>query len=536
MDKLSSSNVLSRGAFYKQHPWLPFVNLSLERRYLLENSYSFKLSSLKIAGFSVALGGLVLNTFLQDFLKACYLLSALAVLAVASTGNLRRQLALWMALVPILCESVDTVQQTLVAYLPTFAVCGVLMKDWRLCASSLCLSSILTLLQHTPSLASIGIAFGVYTCLSALIERDSREHWVKADIFRRKCLVHTDLFSTNESAVLVTTAKTLIIYQNKKARALVKRLQSTEFAKVDDFNALANKYGANDVLKKAVEQCLRGETVEFELILNHKVKDKSQFIGAYVTRVCPLSWNQANCVRISLADISTIHQQRSLTLLQTKETIMNLKLALRVVDTTYANNEPLISKDVFMLHSVHQSFLHVLSMQMFSMNFAEIAMARFNLKHEIIANIQASAYRALMRDVEIKLNYEANLPKVVIGDSDRVVQLFNTLLEFTAKQAKAKSTIQIVCECHVRPKQTENQSSTTMKLTFGFVTCQLSQDELRYLFEDSNRGKMPDVTQITQLYGIGIALFPLLLKVLSGRVLVCNMQESTVSRGYLAIL
>lgn len=434
------------GLACKQYPWLAFVDNGFERRYAVDSAKAYRLTRTSSLTFIPVLLAILLPVCKVSFAKAIILISGCGLAVLLLRGNFLRVMILLVALIPTLWETVETTEQTVLAFLPAFAIYGVLIKNWISCATCMCLSSIVTLLYHSPSLYSASLTIVIYSSLACFIERDFRDLWINYDTRRRDSLAHRNLFKAADNAVLIIKPDTTIVYANNRAKALVglmrPRHQSQQRNEL--LNTLIKKCGGDNTIQIAVDQCMKGESVEFELNLSHSSRGKIEALGTFLTQVSPLSWRQANCFRISMTDISSVKNQRQLALTQTKETISNMKIAMKNFEDSYSNKEPVILNDIYRLNSAHHSLLNLLNMQMQAMNIVELALTHFNLKHEIASKIEESAYRALMKDVEIRLTYEPNLPKYVIGDPERIGQIIKSLFDFASKQARAKSAIQLV--------------------------------------------------------------------------------------------
>jgi hypothetical protein len=511
-----------------QRPWLKFADESQETRYALDCAHPSRL--LKLLAKSGFVSVLLLLLSFTSLTMFCFTLAVLALTWVVHRGDLSKVAAVGMALVPGYVETVDSAERTLVVLLPSF-ICGLMLKDYMLSVACMGLAASLTLACHSACCLSVFSVALLYTALTSFVERDLRDIWVKMDSYRRAYQVHYDLFNNSKSAVLITKPDTEVVYLNAKAKSLA-RSMGNDLSQPIKLSSLICTTA--EALQKAVGRGLQGVTSELELDFSLLGNSSPKDVRVFLAKVSPISWRQANCVKVSLTDISSISQQRSLVLRQTKEVAGTLNLALRAIDAAYLAKESLMTNDIYRLYTMQHSLQSNLNYQMLRVRGVELTCSPFNLRQQVISKIEETAYKALLREVELRLTYELHLPRIVIGDAEKTAHLVKTLVEFASKQAKAKSTIQLTCEYHVSPMQTETVQTIRVKLTLSFTTTQLTQEHLSRVLAltDSDAS----LHELAELHGISMALLPNMLSAVSGNVLNCYIKEGAVNRAYISFM
>jgi hypothetical protein len=528
MANLPPSRLPHGNPSYLQKPWLKFADESLEKRYTLDCAHPSRL--LKLLAKPVFVSVLVLLLGLTSWTKLCFTLAVLATTWVVHRGELGKVAGVGMALVPVFLETVDSAERTVVVFLPSF-ICGLMLKDCTLSAVCMVLTALLTLACHSASCVSVFLVALLYTALTSFIERDFRDIWAKMDSYRRAYKVHYDLFNSGENEVFITKPNTEVVYLNAKAKSLAKSM-GKDLSQPIELSSVISMDG--DALQTAVERSLKGVTIELELDFSLEANGSPKDVRVFLAKISPISWRQANCAKISLTDISSVSQQRLLVLRQTKEVAGSLKLILREIESAYLAKEPLMANDIYRLYTMQHSLVSNLNYQMLTLRGVEWTCKPFNLRQQVIGKIEETAYKALLREVELRLTYEMHLPRIVSGDSERTAHLVKTLVEFSSKQAKAKSIIQLTCEYHVSPMQKETAQVIDVKLTLSFTTSQLSQAQLSRVLAltDSDAS----LQELAELYGLSMALLPSMLSVVSGKVLTSYIKEGAVNRAYISLM
>jgi PAS domain-containing protein len=531
MVRQAGTNLFDRDPLYTQKSWLLFTTPSQEQRYSLSCEDTLHLNRRRPPEYVVACASVLLLLFshVRSF-GLGVVLGGLLMHWTLFRRDLDKLMVVLLAVVPTLWETVETTEHTFAVFLPMFAYFGVILKNWLLCGASIGLSGMVTVACHSVSSISVMLAFAVYVGLAAVNDRDSRDFWVQLDSFRRSCQVYFDLFNRSQGAVFVTCPDTRVLYANAKAKAL---MTGSELPFM--LNSLTDKTDAA-AIQEAVQACLKGEAVEFEVELTRMVRGTAESQGTFLVLASPMCWRQANCIKLSLTKISSVSHQRSLLLRQTKEVNDSLKLVLRAIDSAYKNNEPLMSNDVYRLYSVQHLLQNSLTYQMLSSKKVEVGVTHFDFKQELIEKIEEASYKFLMREIELKLTFDANLPRVVAGDAVHSVHLVKTLTEFAGRYANNCSSMQLVCEYHVTHKQSETVKKTIVKLTWGFITGKITQDELQLIFDTRNQDQTDKLLKLTELYGSSIALLPLVLEVVKGKMVTCHIKEGSVTRAFISIL
>jgi hypothetical protein len=368
--------------------------------------------------------------------------------------------------------------------------------------------------------------------LSYIIELDTRVLWKIFDSNKRTCLAYYDLFYHSVNVDFITDADTHLLCINSKAKGLMRLLGANALTTSISFNELAESCGVTTVMK-AVESCRRGETVELELVFVRQVDGKDEKIGVYLAKVCPVSWKQMNSIKFTLTSLETVDLQRKLLLKQSKEIANALKITLRELDRSLNSDELLRITDILRIQNSYLGMSNLINFQMLASGTVELTVTHFNLQNELINKIEFSAHKAFSKDLDIRFIYEAILPKIVVGDAEKISLLVKTLVEFAAKLGKAKTTINLRCDC-----QNESEEGLEIKLSINFTTFQLTSEELVGLFmlPGNETYDLINVMKTADEYGSGIAFLHMTLRTLSGCVQECFMHESSFNKAYISIM
>jgi hypothetical protein len=540
MNPRSHLNLFSNDTTYAQHSYLHYLTSGVERRFVhnltrLTKGSKGDLGLLAVLAIQLILG--VDKSYLLGMVG-----SLAAFFAIASQVKAYREASPWsqkdlfisavIALTPTLWTSIYTTEECLAALLPGFVYFGVISKDWIKSSLNLVLTSSMILMEHSPSLISVLSCMCLLSLLSYIIELDTRVMWRVFDSNKRTALAYYDLFYNSVNIDFITDADTHILCLNSKAKALMRQLGADALTTSTSFNELAEECGVTTVMK-AVESCRRGEAVELELVFGRQVDGRDTKIGVYLAEVCPVSWKQMNSIKFTLTTLESVDLQRKLLLKQSKEIANALKITLRELDRSLNSDEQLRMTDILRIQNSYLGMSNLINFQMLASGTVELTATHFNLQNELINKIEFSAHKAFTKDLDIRFIYEACLPRVVVGDAEKISLLVKTLVEFAVKLGKAKTTIHLRCEC-----QNESEEGLEIKLSISFTTYQLTAEELSSLFvlPANETYDLINVMKTADEYGSGIAFLHMTLKTLSGRVQECFMHESSFNKAYITIM
>lgn len=450
-------------------------------------------------------------------------------------SDCRFALAFLASVAPVLWTTIETSEAVLSALMPAYIVFGVIAKDWKTGFVSLALSGLLIVSVHTASCISVAGLVGLLTLISAIGESDFNSVQRNLAFYKRSFLVYFDLVRNHTDAILITNTSTHVLYANVKAQLLLNTMGAKNNTSTS-FSDLTNKRGTTAILG-FIDACLRGESVESELNFSSCCDSKMHpGFDAYLVKATPVSWEFENCVKFSFVNIYSIGQQRHLLLSQTKAIVGTLSGTVRELEAAYAAQDILKRSDMKMLYGLQLNAVNIHNFQMLQCGAIEQKLTHFSLQHELVDKIESLAPNLLTRDLEISFTYAVDLPRIVVGDAENILHIVKTLIELAAMVSKSKSTIQAVCDLHVTPTQTIYQKNIEVKLALNFVTCQMSSEELNLLFDYDRSCNIQAFLNASEDYGLGVAILPLMLKTIGGKVSDLYIAEGTAPRVYVSFM
>lgn len=522
-------NLFARDAAYAQKFWPQFVSSGVERRHKYDY---FRLTQhTRESIFLLASLALVVILSIQkdSYLSAAAYLSVIYSISFVISGHCKLLMALLAALIPSLWTSIESLEVVVVALLPSYVLLGVISKDSLFCIGSLSLASAGIIWYHSTPIAIVIAPALFLATLGVYLETDFRRVWIWYDSLKRSCSAYFGLFAGSSDAVLITNSKTIVLLANSKARRLLLELGGTLDTELN-LHQISQSYGVSTIESFAETVINTGNSVEGDLYFLKKVKGKIETFGSYIVRVEKIPWLNENCVRFSFVSTSSIYLQRQIVINQTNEQLRTLTYVLKDLEDIVSSRNVIRRSDLQSIYELNLSLSHSLTFQMLGVGTVELKLTHFSLQHELIDMIEGTLQKAKDRDLEINLTTSLNLPRIMIGDAQKVSNLMKSILIFAEKIAKYKSTIQLACDVHVRSTQNEGVKSIEIKLSFTFITKKLTIDELTSLFTTKMLCNLAKIKQISDVYGLGIAILPEILKASVGSAINCYICEMSSDR------
>lgn len=530
MEIRPSRNIYSGNRCYSQKFWLKFETPSVEQRFR-QNFNSLSQSAKGNIGLLVYLAGLLLFGT-SSALQIWILTTGLIVAAFLPNNFIKSFFGFTVILASAFGNSITTSEEALAALLPLFVLFGVIWKDFVMCAATLGISCLVITEIQSVSIWILLKPTCFLAFLSFGIEKDFKTIWVLLDTYRRSCSVYYDLFINNPDAVLITDQTTRVLYANHRAKLLLREI-GADLSDEIHFVELASLIGVT-AIKDIASSCARGSSIEGELTLINKDRSKDEAFQNYIMKASPISWINGNCIRISLVNVSIINLQRKLLLKHTKEAVDLAKVLVRELEVTYASHEVLRWTDMQRVYGFTMNLTNIKSFQMLMSGKVELRMNYFCMQQQLVDKIETIAQKAMAKDIVITLNYSPSLPRIVVGDADKVMHIVKCLVEFAARLAKTKSSIILTCDTKVTNMQTESADKIEVILSLSFVSSQITSEELNQVFMEPC--SIGNLYVRSQNYGLGIAILPLTLLALGGNIQDCYAQESTFSRIYVSFM
>mmetsp|Transcript_1925 Transcript_1925/g.4261 ORF Transcript_1925/g.4261 Transcript_1925/m.4261 type:complete len:530 (+) Transcript_1925:724-2313(+) len=522
-------NLFVRDRSYSQKPWLDFDMAGVEKRFLFD--YSKLQQHLRDSFLTLAaLTSLLLFSKGSDgALHIVLFFSVLLAAGIVLRSHYKLLASAFVALIPTLWSSVATLEETLTVLLPAYIYYGVLVKDWKACLRCLTLTSLTLEYIHSTPFIYVSASVSLYTLLSCLGEGDIRSLWVSFDAYKRSCLSYYHLYSQSSYAILITDSDTRVVHANNKGQRLLKDMGADNKLEII-FKDIAFNCGVTSIAAMS-EACYKGQSVETEINLIKTVRGRNEVFGVYLLKAKQLSWINLSCIKFTLVNISSVDLQRQLLIKQSKEMLSTLKVAVRELETAYSCQEQLRRSDLNRIHGLYFNLFYVSNLQMLMAGAVELQMIHFSLQLEIVEKIETIAYKVLSKDLEISFNYAPNLPRIVVGDADKISNTVKCIVEFASKLSKVKGLINVIVDSKL-----DSTNSVEIQLTITFSTSKLTLQELNGLFCCQDNHNIDRIVEISEKHGLGIAFVPMMLKVLKGRVVDCYLQDGSYSKAFISIM
>jgi hypothetical protein len=154
---------------------------------------------------------------------------------------------------------------------------------------------------------------------------------------------------------------------------------------------------------------------------------------------------------------------------------------------------------------------------------SEVINEFFEIKNEVVNAVHISWRGAKVKKMNIVLICEPVIPKQVFGDSTKHNQLLKSILEFAILTGELNSEISIAVSLRKFTK------GASIEYKLSFYTKSLSMEDLDFIFRIRKNSEQPklleEMIEISEKYGLGIAIFDVLLTITGGYVNQVDLQD-----------
>lgn len=387
-------------------------------------------------------------------------------------------------------------------------------------------------------------ALAVHVTLFSFVEKDDRMLWIMMDSFKKSDGNHKAVFNQSDQAIFIVNLARKVEYSNIAAKKTF--MSHTTSLKIDEIlppscqQAITNLLSVISSGGKAVEEVvLKPVALKFdhELLTKFAIKLEGK----------PISWKQANCMMLSVENISHSKAKMVLIYSRHKKAMDNLNLITREIERIYTEGQPLRRVDLERQLKARLEFLKLSFLEMSTIGIAEIEQVRFSPFEEALRAIELVIEKAYERRVEVCLTKETSIPQVVRGSIDATNVLLSCLLEFCLLEVVPSGQILLNIEVSIIPSQADTEHSLRLRYRAVFKPMNITTERLQRLFnpcknKPDHRGRhgqdlfvdeemsLQEICGLVNKYGASLCTFKAVLQSLEGTVDDAYVQEGAYEK------
>ena len=517
----SRVNLFTGDRSFVQHKLLFYLDRITELKYQKE-SFRFHQTSLSLYYLLILLVGsayLVLEK--NQYVVASVVIPSIIILLIFRdrSQHLQRILAevsLNIFILTILEEG--SLLECFGACFPGFVLNFFLSQSWIIYLVSGAVEVLCMYFLSDLELTGIILAVLTYTVLSACFEKDYRDLWQLYYSFKKSDSLYKNLFTNSLDAIFIVSPDHRILHYNKQARNLVLTLKSSaELLNQGKFEELFEETHRN-LLAFLISNAMKGIKGEEEIFFKKPpltlLPEETSNLGCLLNaQIC--NWMGKHCVKCTCMDVSNFISRLLLVTDQYKKQLETVHGISRQYSQLFEYKEPMEPEHVMSFEFMFYRMLSILLLQSHFLSRFELRKNCFDINFEVQNVIDIWFVKSSVKHIGINYTRDQGIPKSVESDKALHNHVVHTLVGFAVNNAKKETEVSLVVEVN---SAVDKELNILYKISF--TTYRVSQGMLDTLFQvrknNSKRRDLHQIMQITDKYGIELAVFDTTLCLLKG--------------------
>lgn len=390
------------------------------------------------------------------------------------------------------------------------------------CAFSLTRIIFLYAFQYEVTVDSL-LNITLLSILMGYLQIDFRKIWADIELTKKKKIQAKIILNEIQTGILIFSPAGCVLSVNIKGKSF---LNSRRIFSIDKLNYLdIFPLDSHKRLKNLFDLAVNGQTSEQEFILSHEQNFVPPLFTSIMLALRQCEFNSMPAVQMIITDIRNSAMRRRFVAGISKnfeETSVILKDTF--IDL-YFNRELVQAKHINSLHHYLLSREGLIILIDSLIGKCRLSKEYFELKTHIVNTVCMCWRSAKVKRLNISLICERALPKQAYGDCSKHDFLFKSVLEFAVFTAQMNSEIQINFSVLTYSR------GASLEYKFIFYSKNLVESDLEYLFRTGSfkgtKRLFEENIEICEKYGLGLALFDLLLNALDGHVSQTTVFENS---------
>lgn len=377
-------------------------------------------------------------------------------------------------------------------------------------------------LKNVPIFNAL-FALAVHVAILAFVEKDTRIMWVMMDSYKKSAARHRNIIDQASQAIFIVNLQGKVVYANLKTRAFSENVHG----QIDKILPPLCRQSLTNLLQAVV----RGQAKSEEVILKPQLlKFDPRQLTEYALRLegKPISWNQANCMILTVEDITDFLAKQILTFSRHKHAFSQLNISTWELERVYSKGEALRRVDLKRQLKALNELNKVSFLQMCMIGCAETAQVKFSPFEEALKTMELVVDKANEKKIEMTLSKNANLPQVVRGNIEAASLLLSCVAEFCVFESVIGELLEISLQTSAFLGHIQR-----VQYTVKFITSRMTTDRLHEIFL-AKHPTLESITQIIAKYGTTLSIFNSVLQSVGGALEDAYVQEGALSNGILS--
>jgi hypothetical protein len=349
-----------------------------------------------------------------------------------------------------------------------------------------------------------------------------RELWADMESNKRKLMQEKTILNEIQSGVLIFTASGTAVSANHKAQVFLKTRGIATIDQLRYYEIFPECCQSR--VKNMFTDALQGIQKEEEFLLSHELEPIPPLFSAVMVSLKAVEHGQNTQIHMSVVENSNAVMRRRF--LASNERMIEETSAIIEEEFTnlYLHQKPLKNRHMRSLNLYLLAQRDLLVLMDNYLGESEVINEFFEIKNEIVNSVHICWRGAKIKKMSIVMICDSALPKQVFGDSTKHNQLLKSLVEFAILTGEMNSEISINCSLY----SFSRSAAITYKIVFYSKSLRI--EELDFIFrvrKDSEQPKLlEEMIEISEKYGLSIAIFDALLTIYGGYVLELDFQEN----------
>lgn len=376
----------------------------------------------------------------------------------------------------------------------------------------------LTMYKISPDgKTNILLTIFVYTVVLCTLEKDFRDVWRLYSSTQKSNCLNKALWDNFSGAELLVNNEGKIIYYNKCALNLMKKLKRpVEILKSGNFSDFFPDF--QDSAQALVQISLKGQLHEELHVFKYQDEENNTLEAGFLLNSCLFTWTSGNCSRIICLDVSGHISKKQLILCCLRDIQSYLEYLNKQLILIFGDSGEISQEFITIFYRVNQHFKGVEAIQAHFAGEIEVKSECFNVHCEVHNTIELLYFKICSHNVQVVYTREQGVPNAVIGDKALHNLLVFSVLDFVVQNALDESEIFVLLQVAAADS---NELILSYRITFRSV--KLTNFDIESLFTvRKNCNFIKDLNEIhsaSKRFGTGIASADTILIALKGYLL-----------------